>query len=134
MKINIYPIGQILSTYKNIDECPPNGWSSKYISIMKINKNYAKGLIGLKEGMIIHVFWWFHKAERDILLQSPKTNSPEIGVFSMRSPQRPNPIALSLCKIKKINYNKIYVTGLEAINKSLILDIKKAINYDQYIL
>ena len=52
----------------------------------------------------------------------------------MRSPHRPNPIALSLCEIISIKNNIIRVRGLEALNNSPILDIKKAIMYDEYIL
>ena len=52
----------------------------------------------------------------------------------MRSPHRPNPIALSLCEIISISKNIIEVRGLEALDGSPILDIKKAIINNQIIL
>lgn len=132
MEINF--IGKIQSPYFKLEDCPANGWASNNISKIIVADKYFEGMKGIKEGMLIHVIWWFHKAKRNILAQNIEWGGELIGVFAMRSPQRPNPVALSLCKVVKIERNSIFVIGLEALNESPVLDIKKAINYEGYIL
>ena len=123
--LNIYPIGIIYSPYKKIEDCPHNGWISKNVCNIKIKKIYTDGIIGMNVNDIIHVLWWFDKAPRNILKNKLEGNIYETGVFAMRSPHRPNPIALSLCKVMDIKNDTISVKGLEAINGSIVLDIKK---------
>ena len=53
---------------------------------------------------------------------------PKVGVFASRSQHRPNPIALKLVKLIKIEKNKVHVQGLDAINNSPVLDIKPYIS------
>jgi len=59
-------------------------------------------------------------------------NLPEYGVFGLRTPARPNPIALSLVKLVKIEGCNLYVQGLDAINETPVLDIKPY--YEQDII
>ncbi|MCX8179732.1 MAG: SAM-dependent methyltransferase [Candidatus Aenigmarchaeota archaeon] len=51
-------------------------------------------------------------------------NLPKVGVFASRSQYRPNKIALRLVKLEKIEKNVLYVKGLDAINKTPVIDIK----------
>lgn len=94
----------------------------------------AYTMTNLKRGELIHVLWWFSEAPRDILKNYVNEDDFETGVFAMRSPHRPNPIALSLCEVKDISNNIITVRGIEALDGSPILDIKKAIIRDGVIL
>lgn len=131
---NITFIGSIISPYTVLEECPANGWSNNCITEIVIKDEYVTGLNGIVKGMILHILWWFDRAQRDILIQSPGSQKEPIGVFAMRSPQRPNPIALSLCEVIEISNKSIFVRGLEALDGSPVVDIKRAINYDAYIL
>jgi tRNA-Thr(GGU) m(6)t(6)A37 methyltransferase TsaA len=54
----------------------------------------------------------------------PNDRDLEVGVFSSRSPDRPNPIGLSIVRLKKIVENKVYITGIDAFDKTPLLDIK----------
>ena len=134
MEYIINKIGSIKNNYKSIDLCPANGWESDIESEIRILPEYMDGIVGMYEGEIIHVLWWFDKAPRNILKNRIGNNDFETGVFSMRSPHRPNPIALSLCKIQKIDGNIITVKGIEALNGSAVIDIKKAILYEGILL
>ncbi len=58
------------------------------------------------------------------ILQPPWAPEMEIGVFASRSPNRPNPIGLSIVKIKKIINNIIYISGIDAFDGTPVLDIK----------
>lgn len=99
---------------------------------LQINKEYIKGLRGLEGFSHIDVLWWFDKCDnsnsRSILeVNKPYKKAPEkLGVFSTRSPERPNPIALSVTQITHIDYEKgiIYITYIDAMNDSGILDLK----------
>ena len=134
-RIELNPIGKVKSKYEKLDIIPANGWDSDNISKIIVFPRYVDGLMGLNEKMLIHVLWWFDKAPRNILKNYIKPNDErETGVFAMRSPHRPNPIALSLCEIISISKNILEVRGLEALDGSPILDIKKAIINNQIIL
>ena len=99
---------------------------------LQINEEYIKGLKGLDGFSKIDVLWWFDKCDnsksREVLeIKKPYKKAPEVlGVFSTRSPERPNPIALSITEITHIDYNngRIYITYIDAMNDSIILDIK----------
>ena len=99
---------------------------------LQLNKEYIKGIGGLDGFSHIDVIWWFDKCdteeERKILkIKKPYKKSPEfLGVFATRSPERPNPIALSITEVTHIDYEmgRIYITYIDAMNGSSILDIK----------
>lgn len=133
-KMEIRQIGIIKNQFSQLEQCPANGWKMEMSSLIVLNKEYSEGLTGLNKGDYIHILWWFDKAPRDILKNKVGSNTYETGVFAMRSPQRPNPIALSLCKIIDMNANILEVVGIEALNDSVILDIKKAMIYKGMIL
>ena len=99
---------------------------------IKIEKKYISGLIGLKDFSHINVVWCFNKSQNNIfinnmVLEKPYKNGPEImGLFATRSPERPNPIALSTVSVKKIDYDKgiIELYWIDAFTETPVLDIK----------
>lgn len=99
---------------------------------LQINKEYMKGLKGLEAFSHIDVLWWFDKCDnsnsrRVLEVNKPYKKAPEkLGIFSTRSPERPNPIALSVTEVTHIDYEKgiIYITYIDAMNDSSILDLK----------
>jgi tRNA-Thr(GGU) m(6)t(6)A37 methyltransferase TsaA len=82
-----------------------------------------------KPGMDIWVLTWLHQADRNVLKTHPRSNprSPLQGVFTTRSPDRPNPIGLHRTKILSITEHWIRVESLEAIDGTPIIDIKPVI-------
>ena len=83
---------------------------------------------GLAVGDEIFVFTWLHLADRTCLRTHPRGNpeNPLRGVFTIRSPARPNPIGLHRVRITAIDGAVITVGALEAINGTPLLDIKPA--------
>lgn len=102
------------------------------VMFIQINKQYIQGLHGLEGFSHIDVIWWCDKCDnnegrKNLDIQKPYRNAPEkLGVFATRSPQRPNPIALSITEITHIDYNdgRIYITYIDAMNNTSVLDIK----------
>ena len=117
-------IGTIHSTYKERKDAPRQGKFSDATSKIQIYEPYLPAMKGIEELSHIIVLYWGDRADREIV-QSPTPWSPEIrGVFSTRSPNRPNPIAFCVCKILSIEGDTIEVEGLDALDGSPLLDIK----------
>lgn len=120
------PIGYVTSPFKERGDAPRQGRLTKELSIIRIEPEYLEALDGLSAGRDVYIFCWFDKANRDVL-KSKKGDGEATtlyGVFSTRSPNRPNPIALTLVRIIKIEGNEITVIGLEAYDGTPVLDIK----------
>ena len=67
---------------------------------------------------------WFDRADRTVLRSTRHLNTVENDVFATRSPNRPNPISLSLVDVIDITGGRIRVRGLEALDGTPVLDIK----------
>lgn len=100
--------------------------------VIKIDTPYIKGLKGLEGFGHINVLWWFSECDdlksRGVLeLEKPYKNAPEkVGVFATRSPERPNPIALTTSEVLDIDYEagEILVAFLDAVDGSPVIDVK----------
>ncbi|EHP87029.1 tRNA (N6-threonylcarbamoyladenosine(37)-N6)-methyltransferase TrmO [Methanotorris formicicus] len=116
MEFKLFPIGKV----RQVDNK----------TILEIFKDFKEGLDGLSVGKRILVFVWFDKSDtpdkRKILRVHPKgdINNPIRGVFSTRSPVRPNPIGIYNVKILKIGDSKLYVEEMDAFDETPIIDIK----------
>ena len=75
---------------------------------------------------------WLHRARRDVLRVHPRgdISRPQQGVFSTRSPDRPNPIGLHRVKILSIEGSGLHVRNLEAVHGTPILDVKAVLSGD----
>ena len=118
------PIGFVSSPFKERGDAPRQGYLTYETSVITLKEEYLKATLGLEEGADIFVLCWFDRSDRTLLLGRPSKDVPLKGVFANRSPNRPNPISLTLVKIVKIEDNKITVVGLEALDGTPVLDIK----------
>lgn len=122
--IGIVPVGIIHSPYRGRGDAPRQGAGSDVVSTVEIFPEYAAAL-GTMEGIShIWVLYWLDRAERDLLMVRRPEWTEDRPVFSVRSPARPNPIALSIGKILTVKGATITVTGLEAFDGSPLIDIK----------
>ena len=117
-------IGIIHSVYENKKQAPRQGMLSPQESTIEVFPEYIKALDGLGKLSHIIVLYWGDMADRSVLESIPPWGTESYGVFSIRSPHRPNPIAFCVCKIIRVEKNLIKVTGLDALNGSPLLDIK----------
>ncbi len=117
--------GDITST----EDAPKIYTESKRTGTIEIYPQYQDGLDGIKTGQTIVVLFWLHKAARDVLKVYPRGEKSRglHGVFATRSPMRPNPIAISELRVTAINDNRIKVSGLDILDGTPIVDIKKKI-------
>jgi tRNA-Thr(GGU) m(6)t(6)A37 methyltransferase TsaA len=95
---------------------------------LELKPEYEGGLKDLEHFTHIYVLFHMdkHPVEEVKMLSFPPwlDDTEGIGLFSSRSPIRPNPIGLSVVKIKSISGNRVYVYGIDAINGTPLLDIK----------
>jgi tRNA-Thr(GGU) m(6)t(6)A37 methyltransferase TsaA len=94
-----------------------------------LDEAFSAALDGLRAGDEVIVLTWFHRARRDVLKVHPRDNpsSPQRGVFSTRSADRPNPIGLHRTQILEIEATRIHVRNLEAIDGTPVIDLKPAL-------
>jgi len=123
-------IGVLHGDIKSRADAPKNFDESERVGTLEIFPEYQEGLDGIAAGQTIVVLFWLHKSVRDVLKVYPrgdKTNGLR-GVFSTRSPIRPNPIAISELKVLAIHGNHLEVSGLDILDGTPIIDIKKQLD------
>ncbi len=123
-------IGILHGDIKSRADAPKNYSESDRTGILEIYPQFRDGLDGIKPGQTIVVLFWLHQSSRDILKVYPRGDKSRglHGVFATRSPVRPNPIAISELKVEAIHGNKLEVSGLDILDSTPILDIKKKIS------
>jgi tRNA-Thr(GGU) m(6)t(6)A37 methyltransferase TsaA len=90
----------------------------------------AEGVRDLAVGQDIIVLTWLDRARRDELSTIPRDDpaNPVTGVFSTRSPNRPNPIGLHRVRILAVDGLRFQVSDLEALDRTPILDVKPVLD------
>lgn len=127
--ITLNPIGIVKSEIKSGKTMPVCGVKAQ----IEVFPQYKEALYRIDESSHLWILSWFNKAPRNIMKVVPiKVNplSDEFGVFAIRCPARPNPIALTLVKLEKVEGNKLYVNGLDALDGTPVLDIKPYFEHD----
>jgi tRNA-Thr(GGU) m(6)t(6)A37 methyltransferase TsaA len=119
------PIGHI----KNAFQEPASPEQIRAVeSQIVLDPALEEGLQGLNVGQQVMVVFHCHRSESYELAQHPQgdRSRPRRGVFALRSPQRPNPIGITVVELAAIEGNVLRVRGLDAINGTPVLDIKPA--------
>ncbi len=126
MKIELVPIGFVRTDVEKV----PRHWTvSDAEGSIVVDEQYKEGLKDIKTGERIVVLFYFHQSPRfapELLVQTPKHRNEQMGVFSICSPVRPNPLGMSVVEVLGIDGNIIHVKGLDMINGTPVLDIKPA--------
>ena len=121
------PLGVVRSSLKSRDECPKQGFHGAPEAWLEIDPAFVDALDGLAVGNEILLFTWLHEAIRDLLKVHPRgdPNRAMRGVFSTRSPDRPNPVGLHRVEILEMPApTRIRVRPLEVVDGTPIIDIK----------
>jgi len=122
-------IGVLHGDIRSRAEAPKNYSESDRTGIIEIFPEYLDGLDGIKAGQTIVVLFWLHRSDRDTLKVYPRGDRSRglCGVFNTRSPMRPNPIAISELKVLAVDGNHLEVCGLDILDGTPVIDIKKKI-------
>lgn len=120
-------IGTIRSELKQLGDCPRQENENAPEATVEIFAEFSKGIENAKEGDVIILFTWLHEADRSVLKTRPRNSDslPLTGVFSTRSPNRPNPIGMHIVTVTSMTNSNIFkVSNLEVLDGTPIIDIK----------
>jgi tRNA-Thr(GGU) m(6)t(6)A37 methyltransferase TsaA len=122
----LHPIGRVTSPLRDPALAPKQGSEGGADAWLEFDDRVAAGLRDLHLGDELIVLTWLHLADREVLVVHPRGEvaQPERGVFSTRSPSRPNPIGLHRVTVTAIEPGRVRVCPLEAVDGTPILDLK----------
>jgi tRNA-Thr(GGU) m(6)t(6)A37 methyltransferase TsaA len=120
------PIGRVESPLVDRAAAPKQGDEGAPDAVLVFDERVADGLRDLAPGAEVILLTWLDRAERDVLAVRPRDDAsrPMTGVFSTRSPDRPNPIGLHRITVLAVDGLRLRVRDLEALDGTPILDVK----------
>ena len=129
-RFELRPIGQVRSSLRTRAQAPLQGSEGAPEATLQFASEMAVAVTDLRPGQELLVLTWLHLADRGTLRVHPRGNplNAEEGVFSTRSPDRPNPIGVHRVTVVAVEGHRIRVTDLEAIDGPPILDVKPVLH------
>ena len=126
----VVPIGRVESPLVDRAQAPRQGDEGAPSAWLVFEPGVAEGLRDLTPGAEIIVVTWLDRADRGVLVTLPRDDParPLTGVFSTRSPDRPNPIGLHRVRIAAVQGLRILVGPLEALDKTPVIDVKPVLD------
>jgi tRNA-Thr(GGU) m(6)t(6)A37 methyltransferase TsaA len=119
----VYFIGRIRTPWTRRSECPRNARGSDAMCTIELDPRYAAALDGVATCTHLVVLYFMDQARRDLVVQVSR-HSGRRGTFALRSPVRPNPIAMSVVRLVKVDGNRVEVVALDCLDGTPLLDIK----------
>lgn len=118
-------IGYMHSPYLETTEIP-KGLGAKHVAegTLEVTPEFEAGLSDIEGYSHLIIIWAFHKSEGYDLMVTPPTDTSAHGVFSTRSPRRPNPIGLTNVELLRREGRRLYLRGVDMLDGTPVLDIK----------
>jgi tRNA-Thr(GGU) m(6)t(6)A37 methyltransferase TsaA len=131
-RIELTPIGRVESPLTDPAAAPKQGDEGAPDAWLLLDAGVLAGLEGIEAGEEIIVLTWLDRAQRDVLSVHPRgdLSRPPQGVFTTRSPDRPNPIGLHRVEVAEIDGSRLRVHRLEALDGTPVLDLKPVLSAD----
>ncbi|SHN69870.1 tRNA (N6-threonylcarbamoyladenosine(37)-N6)-methyltransferase TrmO [Desulfitobacterium chlororespirans] len=129
MEILMKPIGYIRSPYKEKGDAPRQSTlSGETMAVIEVLEEYQEGIADIQAGGYGAILFYFHKSPGYKLTTLSRRNNQVMGVFSTRSPNRPNGIGLSIVRFRKREGNRLFFEGVDMLDNTPVLDIKPYID------
>ena len=120
----LYFIGRIRTPWTRREDCPKNARESDATCTIEVDERWAGALTDVESCSHLLVLYWMDQARRDLALQVPRHLGEPRGSFALRSPVRPNPIALSVVRLIERKGSVLSVVGLDCLDGTPLLDLK----------
>jgi tRNA-Thr(GGU) m(6)t(6)A37 methyltransferase TsaA len=120
----VYFIGRIHTPWKERKDCPKNARESDAVCTVALDTRFRDGLKDVATCSHLVLLYWMDRSPRNLVLQVPGHYGTQHGTFALRSPARPNPIAMSVVKLTGIEGSMLSVVGLDCLDGTPLLDIK----------
>jgi tRNA-Thr(GGU) m(6)t(6)A37 methyltransferase TsaA len=129
-RYELRPIGRVESPLTDRAAAPKQGHEGSPDAFLVLDAAVAPAARDLSVGQDAIVLTWLDRADREVQLTRPRDDParPATGVFSTRSPDRPNPIGLHRVRIRSIDGTRIGVHDLEALDGTPVLDVKAVVD------
>jgi tRNA-Thr(GGU) m(6)t(6)A37 methyltransferase TsaA len=128
--LQLRPIGRVESPLRDLAGAPLQADEGAPAAWLVFDDAVGDALRDLEPGDEALLLTWLDRADRDVLAVHPRGDPlrPLTGVFSTRSPDRPNPIGLHRVTITAREGNRIRVQSLEAVDGTPIIDVKAVLD------
>ncbi len=120
----VYFIGRVRTPWTDRLTCPRQGRADGPTCRIELFEPWDKGLDSIAEFARLEVLYWLHESRRDLALQAPKSDGNARGVFSLRTPVRPNPIGTSIVELVTVEGPVLFVRGLHCLDGTPLIDLK----------
>lgn len=119
------PIGHVETPFETTGEAPRQGFLGEQSGTVHVDEPYRRGLTGFAPGDAVLVVWWADAADRSVL----RVRDDDRGVFTTRSPARPNPVCLTACELlaEDEDAGTLDVAGVDMADGSPLLDLKRTL-------
>jgi len=125
MAVTLKPIGTVRSPYTDTASIPKGvGAQHDAEGVLQILPDLEEGLEDIEGFSHLYVIWIFDRAEGSDLTAHPPSDDRPHGVFATRSPQRPNPIGLTVVELLARDGSRLRVRGIDMLDGTPIVDIK----------
>ena len=126
----LYPIGRVESPLRDLDAAPRQGDEGAPSAWLIFEESVSEALRDIAPGDRLLLLTWLDRADREVLAVHPRSDPriPLTGVFSTRSPDRPNPIGLHRVTVTERAGDRLRVEALEAIDGTPIVDVKAVLD------
>jgi tRNA-Thr(GGU) m(6)t(6)A37 methyltransferase TsaA len=121
---SVYFIGRVRTPWHSREQCPKNARESDAICRVELDQRWVTGLHGLETVSHVLLLYWMDRARRDLVLQAPRHYTEPRGTFALRSPARPNPIAVSVARLLRIEGGTLHVSGVDCLDNTPLIDVK----------
>jgi tRNA-Thr(GGU) m(6)t(6)A37 methyltransferase TsaA len=129
----VQPIGRVESPLVDRDHAPLQGDEGAPEAWLVFDEGVREGIVDLRAGTDVLVLTWLDRARRDVLWVRPRGDPtrPVTGVFSTRSPDRPNPVGLHRVSIVEVDGLRVRVRHMEALDGTPIVDVKPVLGTER---
>ena len=131
-RFEVTPVGTVESPLTDLAAAPKQGDEGAPDAGLVFDASVLDALDGIGAGDELGVLTWLDRARRDVLRVHPRgdPSRPERGVFSTRSPHRPNPVGLHVVEVVSIDGLRVRVRNLEAVDGTPVIDVKAVLSSD----
>ena len=132
MSFEIQPVGRVESTLVDLAQAPRQGDEGAPDAWLVFDAAFTDAMRDLGPGDDLLVLTWLDRADRSVTRVHPRGDQTrtEQGVFSTRSPHRPNPVGLHRVRVLEVDGLRVRVSDMEAIDGTPIVDVKPVLSPD----
>ncbi|MCW2631799.1 MAG: hypothetical protein JWR88_761 [Pseudonocardia sp.] len=129
----LHPVGHVESPLVDLAATPKQGYEGSPLAWLVFEGAVSEAARDIEVGTELVVLTWLDRADRDVQVVHPRGEpaNPMRGVFSTRSPDRPNPVGVHRVQVVAVDGLRVQVRDLEAVDGTPIVDVKSVLAYPE---